>query len=485
MKFNSSTVFKNLIWRFAERVGAKGVGLIVSVILARLLTPESYGTVALVSVFLTIFGVFVDSGLGNALIQKKGADDDDFTTVFCFNCVWCLALYGVLYFAAPYVATFYNDISITQLTRVAGLTIIFSGVKNIQQAYVSRTMQFKKFFVATLGGTVVSGIAGIIMAYQGYGAWALVAQNVINTAIDTIILWFMVGWRPKGCFRFARLKGLYSYGWKLLASSLLETIYNNIRSLIIGKNYTSKDLAYYNKGSSWPGLVITNINSSIDSVLLPTMSSEQDNRARVKQMTKRSIGTSTYLLAPMLIGLACVSPTLVSLVLTDKWLPIVPYMRIFCVSYLLYPVHTANLNAIKALGRSDLFLKLEIIKKIMGFILLIFSMKYGPLAIAFSMLIDDLISQVINAWPNKNMINYGYFEQLQDMLPNILMSMIMGVGVILIPKLNLAQILTLLLQIICGVFIYIIISILSGNKNFAYLWKVVKPMLMKKTTKEK
>ena len=479
MKVSSNTVFNNLIWRFAERIGAKGVSLIISIVLARLLTPEAYGNVALLSVFLTIFGVFVDSGLGNALIQKKEADDNDFTTVFFFNIAWCVVLYVILYIAAPYIANFYNDSSLTALTRAAGITILFSGVKNIQQAYVSRTMQFKKFFMATLGGTVFSGVIGVYLAYKGYGAWALVAQNVANTGIDTIILWFTVKWRPKGKFQLTRLKTLFSYGWKLLASSLLDTVYNNLRSLVIGKKYTSEDLAYYNKGQNWPGLIVNNVNSSIDSVLLPTMSMEQDDIVRVKQMTKRSISISVYVMAPLLLGLACISPTLVSLVLTDKWLPIVPYMRIFCIIYMFYPVHTANLNAVKALGRSDLFLKLEIIKKILGFVLLLSTMWFGPMAIAYGMLIDDLCSQIINSWPNKKILDYSYLEQLKDMLPNILLAVIMAICISFIPALNLPAILTLILQIVIGAIIYIVGSVISKNKSFMYLWGIVQPILIR------
>lgn len=479
MKINSDTIFKNLIWRFAERVGAKGVSLIISIVLARLLTPAAYGNVALLSIFLTIFGVFVDSGLGNALIQKKDADADDFTTVFYFNIVWCLVLYIFLYAMAPAIAIFYEDTSLIALTRAAGLTILFSGVKNVQQAYVSRTMQFKKFFIATLGGTIISGIVGLIMAYRGFEAWALVAQSISNTAIDTIILWFSVKWRPNGKFVFERLKKLYSYGWKLLASSLLDTIYNNLRSLIIGKKYTSEDLAYYNKGRGWPDLIVANINSSIDSVLLPTMSSVQDNATRVKQMTRRSISISTYVMAPMMLGLFCVAPTLVSLLLTDKWLFCVPYMRIFCVTNMFYPVHTANLNAIKAMGRSDWFLKLEIIKKILGFILLLIFMWFGPMAIAWSLLIDDFFSLIINTAPNKKLLNYSFLEQTKDIIQNISLAIFMGICISFIKLLNLPLFIGLIFQVIAGVLVYIAGSVVLKNENFMYLWKTIRQKVLR------
>lgn len=261
-----------LIWRFMERCGAQGVNFVVSIILARLLAPELYGTIALITVFTAILEIFVDSGMGNALIQKKDADDVDFSSVFYFNMLMCVVLYGVMFISAPYIAKFYKDSELTPIVRVMSLVLIISGLKNVQQAYVSRTMQFKRFFFATLGGTIVAAVVGIWMAYEGYGVWALVAQNLVNKVIDTTVLWFTVKWRPKLLFSIKRLKGLVSYGWKLLASSLLDTVYNNLRQLIIGKLYSSSDLAFYNRGKQFPNFVITNINTSIDSVLFPAMS---------------------------------------------------------------------------------------------------------------------------------------------------------------------------------------------------------------------
>lgn len=479
MKVNNKMVFTNLFWRFAERVGAKGVGLLVSIVLARLLAPEDYGTVALISVFLVVFSVFVDSGLGNSLIQKKDADDDDFTTVFCFNIVWCIVLYIILFFSAPYIALFYEDLKLVSLVRTAGLTIVFSGVKNVQQAYVSRTMQFKKFFLATLAGTLLSGVIGIALAYRGAGAWALIMQSLTNNVVDMIILWLTVKWRPKGKFSVERLKTLFSYGWKFLASSLLDTIYNNLRTLIIGKKYSTEDLAYYNKAKGWPDLIITNINASINSVLLPTMSLEQDNKQRLKNMTRRAISISTYVIAPMLMGLFCVAPSLVKLVLTEKWLPIVPYMRIFCVTNIFYPIHTANLNAIKAMGRSDLFLKLEIIKKVMGITILLSTMWFGPLVMAYSLLLSDFLAQIINTRPNKKLLNYSYYEQMKDIMPNLMSAAGMAFITCIIQSIKLEPVVILFLQIVIGIISYIGISVFTKNENYMYLCRIIKPIIMR------
>ena len=476
---DKNSTLKNFVWRFAERCGAQLVTFIVSIVLARILAPEDYGQIALITVFTTIMQVFVDSGLGTALIQKKDADDLDFSSVFYFNFVICLILYVVMFVTAPFIAGFYGNSSLTSIIRVISLTIVISGVKGIQQSYVSRNMMFKRFFYSTLGGTVFSAFFGIALAYAGFGVWAIVAQQLSNTAIDTLILWLTVKWRPKRMFSWVRLKGLLSFGWKMLASSLLDTVYNNIRSLIIGKMYSSSDLAYYDQGKKFPNVIVTNINTSIDSALLPTMASAQDDAGRVKSMTRRAIKTSTYIMAPLMMGLAFCAEPIVGLVLTDKWLPCVPFLRIFCVTYMFYPIHTANLNAIKAMGRSDLFLKLEIVKKVVGIALLLSTMWFGVMAMAYSLLISSILSQIINSWPNRKLLRYGYLEQLKDILPGIALAVLMGCCVNLVELFHLTNIVTLLIQIPLGALIYIIASALLHLESFEYMMDLIRPMIRK------
>lgn len=476
---DKNSTLKNFIWRFAERCGAQLVTFIVSVVLARILAPEDYGQIALITVFTTIMQVFVDSGLGTALIQKKDADDLDFSSVFYFNFVVCIILYAVMFVAAPFIAGFYNNGSLTPIIRVISLTIVISGVKGIQQSYVSRNMLFKRFFYSTLGGTIFSAFLGIALAYAGFGVWAIVAQQLSNTAIDTLILWLTVKWRPKKMFSWKRLKGLLSFGWKMLASSLLDTVYNNIRSLIIGKMYSSSDLAFYDQGKKFPNVIVTNINTSIDSVLLPTMASAQDDASRVKSMTRRAIKTSTYIMAPLMMGLAFCADPIVRLVLTDKWLPCVPFLRIFCITYMFYPIHTANLNAIKAMGRSDLFLKLEIAKKVVGMLLLLSTMWFGVMAMAYSLLISSVLSQTINSWPNRKLLNYGYLEQLKDILPSIALAVFMGGCVSLVSLFHLSNVVSLLLQIPLGAVIYVAASALLHLESFEYMRDLIRPMTKK------
>ncbi len=471
---NKQKVLSNLFWRFLERCGAQVVSFVVSVVLARLLAPELFGLIATVTVITSILLVFVDSGMANALIQKKDPDDLDFSSVFFFNLAFCLLLYLALYAAAPWLAELYHDSSLTAILRVLGLTIVVAGIKNVQQAYVSKTLQFKRFFFATLGGTLFAGAVGIVMALKGFGVWALVAKELVNVTVNTAILWLTVGWRPKLLFSFRRLKGLLSYGWKLLVSGLLDTVYNKLRQIIIGIKYTSADLAFYERGNSLPNLIVENINSSIDSVLLPVLSNEQDSVEQVRRMTRRAIQISSYIMMPMMMGLAVCAEPLIRLLLTEKWLPCVPYLRIFAFTYAFYPIHTANLNAIKAMGRSDLFLILEIIKKGIGLILLALTVNRGVYAMAMSLLVITLIAQVINAWPNRKLLGYSFLRQFRDMLPAILLTALMGTCVFPIGLLGLSDWLTLPLQIAAGVAVYVIASAAFRVESFGYMLALVK-----------
>lgn len=466
---NGKKAFTNILWRLAERFGAQGVTVIVEIVLARVLDPKIYGTVALVTVFTTILQVFVDSGLGTALVQKKDADQLDFSTVFFANIITCIVLYFLMFFSAPLIAKFYGVPELTNITRVTSLIVVISGVKNIQQAYVSRNLLFKKFFFATLGGTVGAAIIGIWMAYSGFGVWALVCQMLFNQAVDTLILWITVKWRPSFKFSFERLKTLLSFGWKLLASQLLETVYNDLRALVIGKLYTESDLAFYNRGQMFPQFLTNNTNSAINSVLLPVMAQAQDDKKRVKEMTRRAIKISSYVIWPMMVALAACAEPIVDIVLTDKWLPCVFFLRIFCVSFAFYPIHTANLNAIKALGRSDIYLKLEIWKKIIGTIILVSTMWFGVKIMAYSVLLSSLASQIINTWPNKKLLNYGYFEQIKDILPSILISLFMGAAIYPFHFLHLNSIFILLIQMVVGIGLYLLASVLFKIDSFSYL----------------
>lgn len=464
----------SLLWRFLERCGAQIFTFLVTIVLARLLAPDVYGIIALVTVFTSILQVFVDCGMGNALIQKKDADDLDFSSVFFFNIGMCTVLYLLLFFCAPFIAIFYQNPELTSVIRVLGITLLIGGVKNVQQAYVSRKLQFKRFFFATLGGTIGAAVIGIVMAYMGFGIWALVTQNIFNATIDTVILWLTVKWRPKLQFSFVRLKGLLKYGWKLLASALLHTFYTNLRILIIGKLYTPADLAYYEKGQSFPTLIVSNINASIDSVLLPTMSGVQDNQETVKIITRRAIVTSSYLMWPMMIGLAVVAKPLVALLLTEKWISAVPFLQITCFALGLEPLQTANLNAIKALGRSDIYLKLEIVKKTISISILLLSMRYGVMAIALSGLVYTVIATMFNAAPNRKLLGYSYFEQVKDIMSPFALALLMGVAIYPISLIHMPMLLLLMIQVAAGATFYVGMSIVLKLEPFFYIINTIK-----------
>lgn len=468
---------KNLFWRFAERCGAQGIAFVVSIILARILSPEDYGVIALVTVFTSILQVFVESGLGTALIQKRNADNVDFSTVFYANIFFCIILYCIAYITAPTIAKFYENDSLCEVFRVLSLIVLLSGIKNVQQAYVSRNLMFKKFFLSTLVGISVSGIVGITLAYAGYGVWALVAQQVINVLIDTVILWITVKWRPERTFSLKRLKALLAYGWKILLSNLINTIYNDIRQLIIGKMYSSTDLAFYNRGKQFPSFIVNNINASIDSVLLPVMASCQDKKEDIKRLTRRSIKISGYIMWPLMLGLIAIAEPVIQLILSDKWLVCVPYLRIFCFVYGMMPIHTANLNAIKAMGRSDLYLKMEIIKKSVGLLLVMMAMREGVLAIGISSVLYTFLAGIVNAYPNKKILGYSLNEQLEDILPAFLLSTTMAIGVYCFPIQTKNLYIIVLIKLLVGCFLYMIESWVFKIEAFSYIVNIFRKFI--------
>lgn len=470
-------VLSSLIWKLMERGGTQGVQFIVQIVLARILVPNDYGIIALVAIFITIANIFVQSGFNTALIQKKNAEDADFSSVFYLSLFVAVLLYLFFFFTAPYIADFYGILQLTSVLRALSVTLLFGVFNSIQNAVVSRNMQFKMLFFSSLGAIVVSGTVGIAFAYAGFGVWALVAQQLTNQFMITLILWFTVKWRPKLIFSFKRLKGLFSYGWKLLVSSLIENLYMNFCSLIIGKIYNPNILGFYNRGDQFPQIIVINIDSSIQSVMLPTLASEQDNKKRVKDMVRRSIVTSSFIVFPIMSGLFVIAEPLVKILLTDKWLPCVPFMQIFCMYYALWPIHTANLQAINALGRSDIFLKLEIIKKVTGIFILGVSIFHGVYAIALGILINGIISTFINAYPNLKLLDYKYIDQCKDIMPSLLLSLIMGAVIYNFKNVPITAWIVVAIQVFIGAVLYIGMSKLFKLECYTYLIITFKDIL--------
>lgn len=477
---NRKSVVNNFIWRFMERFGATSVSLVVSVILARLLDPAVYGTVALVTVITSVLQVFVDSGFANALIQKKDADDLDFSTVFYFNVFSCICLYVLIFCLAPYVAAFMEIEELTAIIRVQSLLLIISALKNVQQAYVSRNLVFKKFFFATLAGTVGAAVVGVGMAVKGYGVWALITQSLFNNTLDTAVLWFTVRWRPKWMFSFTRLKRLWSFGSKLLVAQLLITIYGKLRQMIIGTAYTPESLAYYNRGEEFPAKIVPIISSSLDSVLLPTMSNAQDSVAAVAAMSRRAASIMSYCLWPMMIGLAACSESLVSVFLTDKWLPCVPFVWIFCFEYAMWPLSSIYNNSIKSMGDSGTTLKIASVVRVVGIVALLVSFRYGTIMIALSSMMTIVFELIMTTTMSRRIMKYSLREQLEDLLPPFFCSVLMGALVCCVNYLGFARGLTIILQVCVGVLVYVAESVLFDLKAFRYLLDTIMKMFARK-----
>lgn len=470
-KKEENNVSKGLMWTFAERITAQLVSTIVTIILARILEPSHYGIISIVVVFISLCNIFATSGFGSAVVQKKNATEVTFNTAFILSMTIGIVLYIIIYCIAPEIANFYKMTELVSVIRVMGLRIPLAAVNTIQQAKIQRDMKFKKFFIVTSIGTTISAFVGIALAYNGLGVWALVAQYLTNTTIDTVSLLLVGGWKPKIQFSKEEAKSIFSFGWKVLLTDLVFTLENDIRSLIIGKVFGSSDLAFYDQGKKYPSLIVTNINSSINKVMLPAYSKQQNDLDRLKEMLRKSIKIGVFLLAPILIGFACVSENFVHVILTDKWIFAAPYIQIFCIAYLTRPLEASCHQGLLAIGRSDLVLYIMIAVNIfaLGTVLIsvfifksVFLIALGSLLTA----IISLMSFMIMSW---KFINYTPKEQLRDILPTLIISFIMGMIVILIGKIDINPIYELILQILFGGIVYILISRLFKVEAFVYL----------------
>ena len=459
-----------------ERFGVQGIQFVLQIVLARILDPEHYGILSLMVIFTNLANVFVQQGFNTALIQNKDVTDEDCSSVLWVSLGIAGVIYAGLFAAAPMIAQFYEMPDLVMPFRALCLILFPGALNSVQIAVVSRKMEFKKVFMGNIAGIVIAGVVGIVLAYAGAGLWSLVAQSVLNITITCVVMWAMVPWKPRLVCNWSRVATLFSYGWKLLAAALLEAVYTDLRSMVIGKKYDSSTLGYYNRGKQFPQFIINGINGAVQSVLLPAMSAEQDDKTQVKALMRNSIMLSSYIIFPMMAGLAGVAAPLIELLLTDKWLPAVPYMQIYCVTMAFYPIHTSNIQAINAVGRSDIVLKLEFIKKGMGTVTLVIAVFCfdSPITIAMTGVITSVISCFINASPNKKLINYSYFEQMKDILPSLLASATMCVAVMLVGLLELPTIILLVLQVGTGVVVYVGLSAMFRIEPFRLLLSMAK-----------
>lgn len=477
------SAFSGFVWKFAERIGAQLVSLIVSIVLARILLPKDYSVVSIVTIFFAFCNVFITGGLNTALIQKKDADQEDYSTIFWVNIIISAILYIVMFIMAPVIAFAYDNELLIPIIRVMGITFFINGIKAVLSAYISSTLQFKKSFYSTLMGIIVSAIIGIYMAVKGYGAWALVAQQMSNSLIDTIILFITTKFHVKFMISIKRLKELLSFGSKIFVATFISVLYDQINPLIVGLKFTSNDLAYYTKGRSFPLLLNDTITGSLSAVLFPVISKKQDDKQSVLSMTRRYIGIASYVVFPIMLGFFAVAESFVRVVLTEKWLFAVPYIQIFCFSYMFNIIQTGNLEAIKAIGRSDIILKLEIIKKTLYFvvILLFVWLTDSPQMLAVSSIVCTLIATIVNTVPNRSLIGYRYRDQIKDIFPNLFLASIMGFVVLIMNEIQISPLFMLIAQFLVGAILYVALSFVTKNDNFMYLLNMLKQMVRKNT----
>lgn len=467
-----------IFWRGLETIGTQGIQFIVGIILARLLAPEQFGLIAMLMIFTQLAQTFVVSGFPNALIQKKDADFTDECSVFFLNIIISVVVYFILWLSAPFIASFYSEPILAVVLRVVSLTLIIGAFAQVQQTLLTKQIDFKSQLKVGLSSIIVSGIVGVLMAYKGFGVWALVAQQLTLVTMRTTTLWFVSPWRPALLFCFRSVKSLFKFGSKLLLSGLLDTFYNNIYGLIIGKVFSPADLGFYNRGRSVPNLVMTSVNGTVSSVMFPVFSSIQNDVVKLKTAAKQALTSISSLVLPLMFGLVAVAVPFVRLLLTDKWLPCVPYLRIMCLVYATWPIQVANLQIINAIGRSDIFLRLEIIKKVLITIAIVITFKHGILAIVAGQLVTAIMSIFLNSHYSGKFINYSTLEQLKDLLPMTILAAIMATIVYFLGFLNTQNLLVQFsVQVLAGLVIYITGGIVMKLDGFCLVLETLKRAL--------
>lgn len=465
-----------LVWTFLESASAKIVNFLVTLLLARLLLPSEYGTVAIVNVLITFLDVIVISGMGSALVQKKNSDTLDFSTITWFSLGIAIVLYVLLYFSAHAIAVFFDSLELVLIIKVMGIKLFLSAINSVQQAYVSKHLMFRKFFYATLIGTVVSAVVSIYMAYKGYGVWALVTQQLLYSIINTLVIKLVIDWSLEFRFSFERLKGLFSFGWKLLCSSLLDTLYDEIVSLSIGKKYTKADLAYYDKGKQIPATISAVIMHSMNKALFPTMSKVQDRTEEIKSLARNNTRVTAMIMYPILVFFIITAHNLICFLLTEKWAESAFYIQILSVFYLIKPFSAINLSITKALGRSDILLRNNIIRKVLG-ITVILGMVFlfnSPRHVVCGVLITGIFDVIINMEPNKRLIKYSIWSQIKDTLPFLFVAVIIGCIIYFIPLIVYRRWLCLIIQALGFFIMYITTLHVLENKTLENFISYVK-----------
>lgn len=417
---------RGLFWSSVDRFSSQGISFVFSIFLARILDISDYGIVAMIVVFMAVAQAFVDSGFSSALIRKPDLNEEDKSTAFYFNIVVGLACYGILFLASPLIADFYDEPLLSPIIRVTGLSIIFNSLCVVQRALFTIAVDFKTQAIISLACTVISGVVGLVMAYNGYGVWALVAQSTVSTFLNFVLLWLCSRWRPVTGFSKASFHYLFNFGSKLLASGLLDTLYNNAYPIVIGKFYNSAQLGLYSRAQSYASLPSSNITGILQRVTFPVLSLMQDDDERLALNYRRLLRVSAFVVFPLMVMLAAVAAPLIRVMITSKWDGCVGFLQILSLAMMWYPIHAINLNLLQVKGRSDLFLRLEIYKKILGVLILICTIPLGVTAMCWGLVVGSVFSLVMNTYYTGKLIKVGFFIQMKDLLPTLVNSVIMG-----------------------------------------------------------
>jgi len=462
-------IVENVGWKFAEQFSSQIVSFAISIVLARILMPKDYGLVAMLLVFTTIANVFVEFGVGKALVQKKNTDNIDFSSMLYFNLCFSVVIYTIIFFISPLISKFYNQELLSPMMRVLAISIVLASIKSVLLAYVARMMIFKKTFFTTFGALLISGSVSLILALLGLGAWALVAHNILYTLFGVLFIWLSIKWKPIRVFSIIRVKELFSFGWKLLFAALLNTIYNESRNIIVGKVYSANDLAFLSRGQSFPAIISNNITYSVSSVLFSASSKLQNDKLKLKELSRKTVRITSFIMFPLLFGLAAIANPLVHVLLTDKWISTVPYLQIGCFSYLIIIIQISVQDTINAIGRSDIFLYMDIIRKIVGFSILFAVYNKGVFIIALTVFISGPINVIMTILVSRKIYGYKIREHLNDNFPLLFSASIMAVSVYSIKFFGLLPIITLIIQIPLGFIIYLLFSKLFKFEGYVLL----------------
>ena len=463
-----------------ERLIAKGVSFAVTMKLARIISPKDYGSVAIISMFLGIFTILIDGGFSAALIKKKDADMLDYSSVLVVSMGISTVLYVLSFVSSPFLAVFYKAEVLKPAMRVMGLIVFPLAIKSVETAYISKQLEFKKFFFATLGGTILSAFVGIYLAVKGYGAWALVFQCMTNEVVDTIILTIVVGWDMKLRFSASRVRPLFKYGSKLMLSSLITSVYSYIRGFIIGKVYTTEDLAYYEKGDQVPRLLADSIDTAMGTVLFPAFSKYQDSPELLKKGARRALRLSAFVLTPVIFGAMGIAKEGIIVLFSDVWVGAVPYLYIFAITYLVIPLRSTNLRIVLVKGESNLYLKLAVIRLVFSVLVVTLFLRQGVLIFALSSVIESVFATALDGSQAKKMTGYGLGEQLKDIFPYFYRSILMFICIKLYDLAGWNIYLTLVCKILTGVAVYVALSLIGREENFYYSLDMIKNRMKKK-----